>query len=140
MTLYKRVLYEGDNPDGYMIQQLAGLRFEGRCGVTTPCCRITGKHGVGVARPAHRVGGIIHALTQAKRGELQYVLEGVRGGARVRGSNSEDEVLMVGLVMVLKVLINHIGLDDEDTLGYSVGTFDSITYEKNLWVHCQKIL
>ena len=52
----------------------------------------------------------------------------------------KDEVLVVVLDLGLEVRMNHIGIYDEDTLGYSVGTFDSITYEKNLWVHCQKIL
>ena len=50
-----------------------------------------------------------------------------------------DEVLMVVLVLVLEVLINHIGLNDEDILGSYVGSFDGTNYEKNLWIHCQKI-
>ena len=32
------------------------------------------------------------------------------------------------LVMGLEVLTNHIGLDDEGTIGSSVGSFDDITY------------
>ena len=46
---------------------------------------------------------------------------------------------MVVLVLGLEVLINHIGIDDEDTLGSSVVSFDGMTYGKKLWVHCQKI-
>ena len=42
----------------------------------------------------------------------------------------KDEFLMVVKVMGLEVLMNHIGLDDEDTLGSSVGSFDGMTYEK----------
>ena len=42
----------------------------------------------------------------------------------------KDELLMVVKVMGLEVLMNHIGLDDEDTLGSSVGSFDGMTYEK----------
>ena len=32
--------------------------------------------------------------------------------------------------MGLEVLTNHIGLDDEGTMGSSVGSFDDITYGK----------
>ena len=39
------------------------------------------------------------------------------------------------VVLVLKVLTNYVGIDEEDTMGSSVGSFDSITYEKKLWVH-----
>ena len=42
----------------------------------------------------------------------------------------KDEVLMVMLVLKLEVLMNHIGLDDEDTLGSSVESFDGMTYKK----------
>ena len=37
---------------------------------------------------------------------------------------------MVVLVLGLKLLINHIGIDDEDTLGSSVGSFGGINYVK----------
>ena len=37
---------------------------------------------------------------------------------------------MVVLVLGLEVLMNHIGLDGEDMLGSSVGSFDGMTYEK----------
>ena len=46
---------------------------------------------------------------------------------------------MVVMVLGLEVLMNNIGLDDEDMLSSSVGSFDGTTYEKNLWFHCQKI-
>ena len=46
---------------------------------------------------------------------------------------------MVVLVMGLDMLMNHIGLDEEDTMGSSVGSSYGITCEKNLWVHCWKI-
>ena len=46
---------------------------------------------------------------------------------------------MVVLVLRLEVLTNHIGLDDEDPLVSSIGSFDGMNYGKNLWVHCQKI-
>ena len=49
-------------------------------------------------------------------------------------------VLIVVLVMVLGVLMNHIDIDEEDTLGYSIGSSDGITYGKNLWVHFWKYL
>ena len=49
------------------------------------------------------------------------------------------EVLMVVLVLVLEVLMNHVGLDDEDTMGSSVGSFDNMTYGKKLRVYFQKI-
>ena len=41
-----------------------------------------------------------------------------------------DEVLMVVLVLVLGVLMNQIGIDEEDILGCSIGSFDGMTYEK----------
>ena len=50
-----------------------------------------------------------------------------------------DEVLVVVLVLGLEVIINHIGIDEEDTMGSSVGSFDCTTNGKYLWVHCQKI-
>ena len=37
---------------------------------------------------------------------------------------------MVLLVVGLEVIMNHIGLDEEDTIGSSVGSSDDITYEK----------
>ena len=46
---------------------------------------------------------------------------------------------MVVLVLGLVVLMNNIRLDEEDKLGYSVDSFDSMTCGKNLWVHFQKI-
>ena len=46
---------------------------------------------------------------------------------------------MVVMVMGLEVLINHIGIHDEDIMGSYVGSFDGITYGKKLWVHFQKI-
>ena len=52
----------------------------------------------------------------------------------------QDDVLMVVLVLGLEVPMNHIGIDVEYMLGSSVGSFDGMTYEKNLWVHCQKYL
>ena len=39
--------------------------------------------------------------------------------------------MIVVLVLGLEVLMNHIGIDYEDTLGSSVGSSDGITYEKN---------
>ena len=48
-------------------------------------------------------------------------------------------VLMVVMVLGLEVLMSHIDIEKEDTLGYYVGSFDGITYEKKLWVHCWKI-
>ena len=41
------------------------------------------------------------------------------------------EVLMVVLFLGLEVLMKHIGIYDEYTMGFSVGSFDGITYEKN---------
>ena len=38
--------------------------------------------------------------------------------------------MMVVVVLGLEVLMNHIGIDEEDTLGSSVGSFDGITYGK----------
>ena len=46
---------------------------------------------------------------------------------------------MMVLVLGLEVIMNHIGINDEDTLVSSVGSFCGKTYEKNLWVNCQKI-
>ena len=37
---------------------------------------------------------------------------------------------MVVLVLVLEVLMNHVGLDDKDTMGSSVESFDGMTYGK----------
>ena len=34
--------------------------------------------------------------------------------------------------------MNYIGISDEDTLVSSIGSFDSMTYGKKLWVHFQK--
>ena len=39
---------------------------------------------------------------------------------------------MVVLVMGLEVLTKHIGLDNEDKLGYDVGSFDGMTNEKSV--------
>ena len=39
---------------------------------------------------------------------------------------------MVVLALGLEVLMNHIGLDDKNTLGSSIGYFDGMTYEKNM--------
>ena len=39
-----------------------------------------------------------------------------------------DEVLTVVLVLVFEVIMNHIGLDDEYTIGFSVQSFDGMTY------------
>ena len=41
-----------------------------------------------------------------------------------------DEVLVVGMVLMLEVLMNHIGSDDEDMLGSNGGSFDGMTYGK----------
>ena len=41
-----------------------------------------------------------------------------------------DEVLMVVLVLGLEVIINHIGIDEEDKMGSSVGSFDGTTNGK----------
>ena len=38
---------------------------------------------------------------------------------------------MVVVVLVLKVLTNYVGIDEEDTMGSSVRSLDSVTYEKN---------
>ena len=37
---------------------------------------------------------------------------------------------MVVLFLGLEVLMDHIGLDEEDTLGSSIESYNSITYEK----------
>ena len=42
----------------------------------------------------------------------------------------KDEVLMVVLVLGLEFIINHIGIDDEYTMGSSVGSFDGTTNGK----------
>ena len=52
----------------------------------------------------------------------------------------KDEVLMVLLVLGLEVIMNQIGIDDEGILGYYAGSFDSMTYEKKLWVIFQNVL
>ena len=39
-------------------------------------------------------------------------------------------LLKVVMVLVLEVIMNHIGLDEEDMLGSSVGSSDGINYEK----------
>ena len=46
---------------------------------------------------------------------------------------------MVVVVLGLELLMNHIGIDEEDTMGSYVGYFDGITYGKTLWVRCCKI-
>ena len=48
-------------------------------------------------------------------------------------------VLMVVIVMGLEVLTNHIGVDEEDTMGSSIVSFDGIPSGKKLWVHLWKI-
>ena len=47
---------------------------------------------------------------------------------------------MVVLVLVLEVLMNHIGINVEDMMGFSVGTFDSMTHEKNCGLIARKYL
>ena len=39
---------------------------------------------------------------------------------------------MLVLVLGLEVLMNHRRLDDEDMLGYFVGSFDGMTYKKHV--------
>ena len=39
---------------------------------------------------------------------------------------------MVVLVLELEVIMNHIGINDKDMMGSSVGSFDGMTYGKNL--------
>ena len=51
--------------------------------------------------------------------ETLLVMETVKG-----------ELLVVVLVLGLEILMNHIGLNDEDTMGCSFGSFDGMTYEK----------
>ena len=41
-----------------------------------------------------------------------------------------DNVLMAVLVLGLEVIINHIGIDEEDMIGSSVGSFDGTTNGK----------
>ena len=41
-----------------------------------------------------------------------------------------DKVLMAVLVLGLGVIINHIGIDEEDMMGSSVGSFDDTTHGK----------
>ena len=41
-----------------------------------------------------------------------------------------DEVLMALLILGLEVIINHIGIYEEDTMGSSVGSFDGTTNGK----------
>ena len=48
-----------------------------------------GRRGVGVAGPDKRAREQFHALPRAEHGELRYHVECVRGGARVRGGDSE---------------------------------------------------
>ena len=79
---------EGDNPDGVVLQQPVGLQCEGRCGTPILHWWITGRRGVGVARPSQRMGERVHALSRDERGELRDQLEGGRCVARVRGVDS----------------------------------------------------
>ena len=60
---------EGDNPDGVVLQQPVGLQCEGRCGTPILHWWITGRRGVGVARPSQRMGERVHALSRDERGE-----------------------------------------------------------------------
>ena len=41
-----------------------------------------------------------------------------------------DEVLMAVLILGLELIINHIGIYEEDTMGSSVGSFDGTTNGK----------
>ena len=50
----------------------------------------------------------------------------------------KGEVFMVGMFLGLEVLMNHIGINDEYILGYSVGSFDGITYGKIYGFICRK--
>ena len=51
-----------------------------------------------------------------------------------------NELLMVVLVLVLEVLMNHIMINDEDSMGYFIRSFDGMTYgEKKHSVHFQKV-
>ena len=74
--------------------------------------------------------------TDVVRCKIVYKVSAVEPWGGVEEVN--DDVLMVVLVLGLEVLTNQIGLDEEDTLGYSVGSFDGLTYGKNLWLHFQK--
>ena len=42
---------------------------------------------------------------------------------------------MVVFVQGLEMLMNHICIDEEDTMGSSVSSSDGINYGKNMWVH-----
>ena len=79
---------EEGNPSIGMLQQTAWMRRGVRCGAPIMCRWITGRHGVGVARPPQRVGEQVHALPRSECGELQEQVEGVRGGVSVRVGNS----------------------------------------------------
>ena len=51
------------------------------------------------------------------------------------------DMLKAVLIFRLEVLMNHIGLNEEDTQGYYVGSFDGMTYgEKNLVSFLDNIL
>ena len=52
----------------------------------------------------------------------------------------QDELLIVVLDLGLKVLMNHIGIDDEDTLGSSIWSFDDTTHGKTSGSIARKFL
>ena len=45
---------------------------------------------------------------------------------------------MVVLVLELEVIMNHIGINDKDMMGSSVGSFDGMTYEKTCGIIYRK--
>ena len=122
------------------MQQPAGLCHEGCCSVPILRRWSTWRSDVGITWPAQWGGGESMRFHGPKlmRCMIMWKLAEVEPEWGVE--TVKNEVLMVVLVLGLEVLMNHIGIYDEDTMGSSVGSFDGMTYEKNLWVHCKKFL
>ena len=93
---------EGDNPDGNVPQQPAGLRREARWGAPIPRRRSTGRHGNRVARPDQQEGDIVNVLPQDECGELQERVDGFICVVGVWMLTVSDLVLIVVVGWVLE--------------------------------------
>ena len=96
------------------------------CGAQINLLWNTGRRGVGVARLSQQVGDRVHSFPRAKLGELQDLIKGVRYGVSVRvgdiicGGVDSGVGYRVGISNGITV-----GIDNEYTLGYLVGSFVS---------------
>ena len=112
-----------------MTQQPTGIRLEAHCGVPIPCQGSTGQRGGGFARPYQQEGEKVNAIPRYERGYLQESADGFIWVVSVGLATVSDVVLMVVGVGDWKIM-NHLGINYEDTMGTYFGSLDVISYVK----------